>query len=139
MLTTAHRTSNHHPVKRDKPRTARSRRLTGILIRFMPLTSIFRCCPVGAAAAGRGQPLEHSVLTGGPHARTHPMIARRRITNITEQIAGGLPAAFTAMLILATAACSAAAATPAAATAPASAASAMAPVPVLHWRSCYGG
>ena len=70
------------------------------------------------------------------------MITRRRITNITEQIAGGLPAAFTAMLVLATAACSAAAATPAAATAPASAAaaaSATAPVPVLHWRSCYGG
>ena len=87
------------------------------------------------------------------------MTARRRITDITEQIAGGLPAAFSAMLtaagraasrfprpaavsaaavllatVLAPAACSAAAATPAVAPA-----SATAPVPVLHWRSCYGG
>ena len=30
---------------------------------------VFRRCPVGAAAPGRGQPLEHSVLTGDPHAR----------------------------------------------------------------------
>jgi hypothetical protein len=43
--------------------------VSGILIRFMPVTRIFRCRPVGAAAAGRGQPLEHSVLTGDPHAR----------------------------------------------------------------------
>jgi pimeloyl-ACP methyl ester carboxylesterase len=87
------------------------------------------------------------------------MITRRRITDITGQIAGGLPAAFSAMLTaagraasrftrpaavsaatvllaaaLAPAACSAAAATPAAAQA-----SAAPPVPVLHWRSCYGG
>jgi pimeloyl-ACP methyl ester carboxylesterase len=89
------------------------------------------------------------------------MVARRRITDITGRIAGGLPAAFSAMLtaagraagrfprpaavsaaavllaaVLAPAACSAVAATQAVAPAPASAA---APVPVLHWRSCYGG
>jgi pimeloyl-ACP methyl ester carboxylesterase len=85
------------------------------------------------------------------------MIARRRITDITKQIADGLPAAFSAMLtagrfprpaavsaaavllaaVLAPAACSAA---PAGAAAPAvAAAPAAPPVPVLHWRSCYGG
>ena len=86
------------------------------------------------------------------------MIARRRITDITKQIAGGLPAAFSAMLtavrragrfprpaavsaaavllaaVLASAACSAVAATPAAVPAPAAP-----PVPALHWRPCYGG
>jgi pimeloyl-ACP methyl ester carboxylesterase len=86
------------------------------------------------------------------------MIARRRITDITGRIAGGLPAAFSAMLkaagraagrfprpaavsaaavllaaVLAPAACSAA---PTRAVGPAPAAP---PVPVLHWRSCYGG
>jgi pimeloyl-ACP methyl ester carboxylesterase len=45
------------------------------------------------------------------------MIARRRINDITEQMAGGLPAAFSA-------------AAPAPATPP---------VPVLRWRSCDGG
>ena len=39
-------------------------------IRFMPVTWIFGCCPGGVAAVGRGQPLEHSVLTGDPRART---------------------------------------------------------------------
>jgi pimeloyl-ACP methyl ester carboxylesterase len=88
------------------------------------------------------------------------MIARRRITDITERMAGWLPAAFSAMLaaagraagrfprpaavsaaavllaaVLAPAACSAAAATRAAG-GPGPAAP---PVPVLHWRSCYGG
>jgi pimeloyl-ACP methyl ester carboxylesterase len=93
------------------------------------------------------------------------MIARRRIIDITERIAGGLPAAFSAMRTaageaarrfprpaalsaaavllaagLASAACSAAA--PASTTAPVPAAltaRATAPVPALHWRSCYGG
>jgi pimeloyl-ACP methyl ester carboxylesterase len=88
------------------------------------------------------------------------MIARRRITDITEQIAGGLPAASTAMLaaagraagrfprpaavsaaavllaaVLAPAAFSAVAAAPAAG----GSGPAAPPVPVLHWRSCYGG
>src|ERR1700733_5012119 len=101
------------------------------------------------------------------------MIARRRITDITGRIDGGLPAAFTAMLtaagraagrfprpaavsaaavllaaVLAPAPCSAAAPPRAAApTRPAAATPAVAvrsapaapPVPVLHWRSCYGG
>jgi pimeloyl-ACP methyl ester carboxylesterase len=101
------------------------------------------------------------------------MIARRRITDITEQIAGGLPAPFSAMftaartasrlprpaavsaaavllaVVLAPAAFSAPVTTPAMAapaTTPAMAARpAVAPgpaapaVPVLHWRSCYGG
>ena len=93
------------------------------------------------------------------------MIARRRITDITKQVAGGLPAAFSAMrtaagraasrfprpaamsaaavllaAVLAPAAASAAAPSPAAAHTPAVAlASATQPVPVLRWRSCYGG
>jgi pimeloyl-ACP methyl ester carboxylesterase len=93
------------------------------------------------------------------------MIARRRITNITERIAGGLPAAFSAMLtaagraasrfprraavsaaaillaaVLAPVACSTAALTPAVAATPTVApAPAAPPVPVLRWRSCYGG
>src|ERR1700722_12466512 len=93
------------------------------------------------------------------------MIARRRITDITERPADGLPAAFSAMLtaagraasrfprpsavsaaavllaaVLALAACAAAAPTPTVAATPAVApASAAPPVPVLHWRSCYGG
>src|ERR1700722_289271 len=93
------------------------------------------------------------------------MIARRRITDITERPADGLPAAFSAMLmaagraasrfprpaavsaaavllaaVLAPAACSAAAATLAAApTSAVAAAPAAPPVPVLDWRSCYGG
>jgi pimeloyl-ACP methyl ester carboxylesterase len=90
------------------------------------------------------------------------MIARRRITDITGRIAGGLPAAFSATrttagraasrfprpalsaavsaaaillaAVLASAAYSAAVPAQAAAQAPATA-----PVPVLHWRSCYGG
>jgi pimeloyl-ACP methyl ester carboxylesterase len=80
------------------------------------------------------------------------MIASRRIIDLTEQMAGGLPAAFSAVrtaagkavcrfprpalsaaavllaAVLVPAACSAA--TPAPATPP---------VPVLHWRSCDGG
>src|ERR1700729_726148 len=88
------------------------------------------------------------------------MIARRRISDITEQVAGGLPAAFSAMrtagraasgfprpaagsaaavlpaAVLAPAAYGAAAPTPAVASA---SASATPPVPVLHWRSCDGG
>jgi pimeloyl-ACP methyl ester carboxylesterase len=93
------------------------------------------------------------------------MIARRRITGITEQIAGGLPAAFSAMrtaagraasrfprpaavsaaavllaAVLAPAACSAVAPASAMAPTPAVApASATPPVPVLRWRSCDGG
>jgi pimeloyl-ACP methyl ester carboxylesterase len=81
------------------------------------------------------------------------MIARRRINDITEQVAGGLPAAFSAMRTAAgkaasrfprPAALSAAAVLLAAVLAPA-AASATAPtpatpaVPVLRWRSCDGG
>jgi pimeloyl-ACP methyl ester carboxylesterase len=86
------------------------------------------------------------------------MIARRRISDITEQVAGGLPAAFSAMrtagraasgfprpaavsaaavllaAVLAPAAYAAAAPTPAVAPA-----AATPPVPVLHWRSCDGG
>jgi hypothetical protein len=97
------------------------------------------------------------------------MIARRRITDITEQIAGGLAAASSAMRTaagraasrfprpaavsaaavllaagLVAAACSAPVSTPA--TPPASApatpsvpASARPPVPMLRWRSCDGG
>src|ERR1700722_13988795 len=93
------------------------------------------------------------------------MIARRRITDITERPADGLPAAFSAMLtaagraasrfprpsavsaaavllaaVLALAACAAAAPTPTVAATPTVAPAAAAPpVPVLHWRSCYGG
>jgi pimeloyl-ACP methyl ester carboxylesterase len=87
------------------------------------------------------------------------MIARRRITDITEQVVGGLPAAFSAMRTAAGNAASrfpwpavvsavaiqlAAVLVPAgyAAAAPATPpvpASATPPVPVLHWRSCYGG
>ncbi len=68
------------------------------------------------------------------------MIARRRITDIIGRIAGGLPAAFLALLVLAPAACSAAAPTRAAAATPAvGPGPAAPPVPVLHWRSCYGG
>ena len=85
------------------------------------------------------------------------MIARRLITDITEHIAGGLPAAFSAMLTavraagrfarpaaVSAAAVSAAAVLLAAVLAPAASsavapASATPPVPVLHWRSCYGG
>src|ERR1700677_2373729 len=93
------------------------------------------------------------------------MIAHRRITDITGRIAGGLPAAFSAMLtaagrtagrvprpaavsaaaillaaVLAPAAFSAAAPTRGAAATPAVGPVPAAPtVPVLHWRSCYGG
>jgi pimeloyl-ACP methyl ester carboxylesterase len=93
------------------------------------------------------------------------MIAHRRITDITGRIAGGLPAAFSAMLtaagrvarrvpraaavsaaavllaaVLAPVAFSAAVPTrAAAATSAAGPVSAAPPVPVLHWRSCYGG
>src|ERR1700722_1018551 len=68
------------------------------------------------------------------------MIARRRITDITERIADGLPAAFSALLILALAACAAAAPTPTVAATPAAPPASAAPqFPVLHWRSCYGG
>jgi pimeloyl-ACP methyl ester carboxylesterase len=81
------------------------------------------------------------------------MIARRRIADITEQVAGGLPTAFSGMLTAAgraasrfprPAAVSAAAVLLAAVLAPAAssavaATSAAPPVPVLHWRSCYGG
>src|SRR5580698_420438 len=107
------------------------------------------------------------------------MIARRRVTDITEQVAGGWPAACSAMRTaagraanrfprpaavsaaavllaagLVAAACSAPAPVsapakppvPASATPPASGpakppvpASATPPVPVLRWRSCYGG
>jgi pimeloyl-ACP methyl ester carboxylesterase len=80
------------------------------------------------------------------------MIARRRINDITEQIAGGLPAAFSAMGTGAgkaasrfprPAALSAAAVLLAAVLAPAAASAAPAPatppVPVLRWRSCDGG
>ena len=93
------------------------------------------------------------------------MIARRRIIDITEQIAGGLPAACSAMrtaagraadrfprtaavssaavllaAVLVPAACSAAVPAPAPDTllAPAPAPDTP-PVPVLHWRSCDGG
>src|ERR1700678_2097273 len=93
------------------------------------------------------------------------MIAHRRIPDITGRIAGGLPASFSAMLtaagrtagrvprpaavsaaavllvaVLAPAAFSAAAPTRAAAATPAVRPVPAAPsVPVLHWRSCYGG
>ena len=93
------------------------------------------------------------------------MIARRWITDITGRIAGGWPAAFSAKLtaagrvagrfprpaavsaaavllaaVLAPAGCSAAALTRAAAATPAvGPGPAAPPVPVLHWRSCYGG
>jgi pimeloyl-ACP methyl ester carboxylesterase len=93
------------------------------------------------------------------------MIAHRRITDITGRIAGGLPAAFFTMLtaagrtahrvprpaavsaaavllvaVLAPAAFSAPAPTRAAAATPAVGQVPAAPsVPVLHWRSCYGG
>ena len=89
------------------------------------------------------------------------MIARRPITDITGRIAGGLPAAFSAMLkaagrfprpaavsaaavllaaVVAAAAWSAAAPARGVAAAPAAGpAPAAPPVPVLHWRSCYGG
>src|SRR5580698_8440740 len=89
------------------------------------------------------------------------MIARRRVTDITEQLSGGWPAAFSAMRTaagraatrfprpaavsaaavllaagLVAAACSAPASGPATPPVPASATP---PVPVLRWRSCYGG
>jgi pimeloyl-ACP methyl ester carboxylesterase len=81
------------------------------------------------------------------------MMARRRIIDITEQMAGRLGAAFWAMRTAAgragsrfarPGALSAAAVLLAAFLAPAAAsaaapASATPPVPVLHWRSCYGG
>jgi pimeloyl-ACP methyl ester carboxylesterase len=96
------------------------------------------------------------------------MIARRRITDITEQVVGGLPAAFSAMrraavnaasrcprpaavsaaaiqlaAVLVSAGCTAAASAAPPASAPAtltaSASAAASPVPVLHWRSCYRG
>src|SRR6204780_1812691 len=81
------------------------------------------------------------------------MIARRRINDVTEQIAGGLAAAVSAMRTgagkaarrfprpaaqLAAAALLAAVLGPAPAEA-AAPGSATPPVPVLHWRSCYGG
>jgi pimeloyl-ACP methyl ester carboxylesterase len=69
------------------------------------------------------------------------MIAHRRITGITGRIVGGLRAAFSAMFtaaaVLALAAC--AAAPTVAGTAAVAPAAAATPVPVLHWRSCYGG
>jgi pimeloyl-ACP methyl ester carboxylesterase len=81
------------------------------------------------------------------------VIARRRINDVTEQIAGGLAAALSAVRTgagkaasrfarpaaqLAAAALLAAVLVPAAAAA-AAPGSATPPVPVLHWRSCYGG
>jgi pimeloyl-ACP methyl ester carboxylesterase len=81
------------------------------------------------------------------------MIARRPIIDVTEQIAGGLAAAWSAVRTgagkaasrlrrpaaqLAAAALLAAVLVPAAAAA-AAPGSATPPVPVLHWRSCYGG
>jgi pimeloyl-ACP methyl ester carboxylesterase len=81
------------------------------------------------------------------------MIARRWINDVTEQIAGGLAAALSAVRTgaakaasrfprpaaqLAAAALLAAVLVPAAAEA-AAPGSATPPVPVLHWRSCYGG
>src|SRR5580700_5405220 len=81
------------------------------------------------------------------------MIARRRIVDVTEQIAGGLAAALSAVRTgagkaasrfprpaaqLAAAALLAAVFVPAATEAAASG-SATPPVPVLHWRSCDGG
>src|ERR1700733_13317007 len=105
-----------------------------------------------AAAAGVN-PLEPSAL-GDSHARgTHPMIARRRIIDITGQAASRWPAALSAMRTAAgQAACriprpaavigaavllaTVMVPTAAAAAAPASA---RPPVPVLHWRSCDGG
>jgi pimeloyl-ACP methyl ester carboxylesterase len=81
------------------------------------------------------------------------MIARRRIIDVTGQIAGGLAAALSAVRTgagkaasrfprsaaqLAAAALLAAVLVPAATEAAASG-SATPPVPVLHWRSCYGG
>jgi len=81
------------------------------------------------------------------------MIARRRINDVTGQIAGGLAAALSAVRTGAGQAASrfprpaaqlAAAALLAAVLVPAAAAAAAPgpatpPVPVLHWRSCYGG
>jgi pimeloyl-ACP methyl ester carboxylesterase len=81
------------------------------------------------------------------------MIARRRINDVTGQIAGGLAAALSAVRTgtgkaasrfprpaaqLAAAALLAAVLVPAAAEA-AAPGSGTPPVPVLHWRSCYGG
>jgi pimeloyl-ACP methyl ester carboxylesterase len=81
------------------------------------------------------------------------MIARRRIDDVTKQIAGWLAAALSAMRTgagkaasrfprpaaqLAAAVLLAAVLVPAAAEA-AAPGSATPPVPVLHWRSCYGG
>ena len=81
------------------------------------------------------------------------MIARRRITDVTEQIAGGLAAALSAgrtgagkaasrfprpAAQLAAVALLAAVLVPAAAEA-AAPGSGTPPVPVLHWRSCHGG
>src|SRR6202034_1146835 len=81
------------------------------------------------------------------------MIARRRIIDVTEQIAGGLAPALSAVRTgaataasrlpqpgaqLAAAALLTAVLVPAAAQA-AAPGSATPPVPVLHWRSCYGG
>src|SRR5580700_8990333 len=81
------------------------------------------------------------------------MIARRPIIDVTEQIAGGLAAAWSAVRTgagkaasrlrrpaaqLAAAALLAAVLVPAAAAA-AAPGSATPPVPVLRWRSCYGG
>jgi len=67
-----------------------SRRRTGILIRL--------CCDLDLRVlserrGGRwsGQPLEHSVLTGTHTGGLHQMIARRRVTDITEQTAAGCP------------------------------------------------
>src|SRR5580700_4310093 len=83
----------------------------------------------------------------------HQMIARRRIIDVTGQIAGGLAAALSAVRTgagkaasrfprsaaqLAAAALLAAVLVPAATEAAASG-SATPPVPVLHWRSCDGG
>jgi pimeloyl-ACP methyl ester carboxylesterase len=93
------------------------------------------------------------------------MITRRRVTDITGRVAGGLPAAFSAMrkaagrvagrfprpaavsaaavllaAVLAPAGCSAAAPARGVAAAPGvGPAPAAPPVPVLRWRSCYGG
>ena len=75
------------------------------------------------------------------------MIARRRINDVTELMAGGLAAALPAVRTsrfprpaarLAAAALLAAVLVPAAAAA-AAPGPATPPVPVLHWRSCYGG
>ncbi len=70
------------------------------------------------------------------------MITRRRITDIIGRIAGGLPAAFLALLVLAPAAvgCGAAPRRPRQLQpSPVGPGKPRHRFPVLHWRSCYGG